>query len=65
MLCKSCKSTLTNDEIALYRRLVNRGATEYLCLECLSGWLSCEKQLLLDKIEEFRKAGCSLFAARR
>ena len=32
--CKRCQKLLEGDEIALYRKLIWREATEYLCLEC-------------------------------
>lgn len=62
--CKTCGRDLINDEIALYKRLVNRGANEYLCLDCLSLRLSCDRELLENKIDEFRKSGCTLFATK-
>ena len=61
--CKNCGRTLTGDEIGLYRKLVNRGAREYLCKDCLAAHFSCDTALLDEKIAQFRAMGCILFAA--
>ena len=62
--CKQCARELTSDEIGLTRKMINRGATEFMCLTCLSGFFNCEESLLERKIEEFRKMGCSLFSKK-
>ena len=60
-LCKQCGRPLTADEIALHKRLINRGAKEHLCLTCLAGFFSCSEDILRDKIDYFRSIGCLLF----
>ena len=59
--CKNCGRKLTADEIALHKKLICRGAKEFLCLTCLSEFYDCKEQLLKEKIEQFRKDGCLLF----
>ena len=60
--CKRCGKTLEGDEIALYRKLIWREATEYLCLECLSRDLSSTPERLRDLIHYYRtKQRCCLF----
>lgn len=59
--CKNCGKTLTQDEIAVYKRLVNRGAVKFLCIDCLAEYFKCDKILILQKIEQFKKMGCPLF----
>ena len=59
--CKQCGRVLRRDEIGLYRRLVNRGAEEFLCIDCLSARIGCPKELLHEKIEHFKSIGCTLF----
>ena len=61
-LCKQCGRPLSADEVALHKRLINRGATEHLCLTCLAGFFTCTEDLLRDKIDYFRSIGCLLFA---
>lgn len=59
--CKKCMRILTHDEIALYKRMVNRGASEFLCLTCFSEYFGASEEVLKEKIEMFKEAGCSLF----
>ena len=59
--CKNCGRELDGDEVGLTKKLINRGSTEFYCLRCLAGMFECSEQLLRDKIEYFRKSGCSLF----
>ena len=59
--CTECGKELTPDEIGATRKLINRGATEYRCLSCLSQHFEVPESLLLKKIEEWRSYGCMLF----
>ncbi len=59
--CKQCGRTLVPDEIAIYKRLVNRGATEYLCLTCFAEKYRVTEEQLHEKIRFFRNMGCTLF----
>ena len=59
--CIGCGRTLTADEIALTKKLVSRGAQSFLCLTCLSEKFGVSQQLLKEKIDQFRKMGCTLF----
>lgn len=59
--CKKCGRALTHDEIAIYKRLVNRGATEYLCLTCFAKEFRVTEEQLEEKINLFRNMGCVLF----
>ena len=33
--CRECNSALLDDDIAIYRKLIYRGADEFLCIDCL------------------------------
>lgn len=59
--CMKCGRILTADEIGLYKKLVNRGAQSFLCLACLGAHFHVEEARLREKIDQFRKSGCSLF----
>lgn len=56
-----CGKTLTRDETAIYRRLINRGAQEYLCIDCLASHFKCPRAMIEQKIEHFKSIGCTLF----
>lgn len=61
--CKKCGKTLMGDEIALYRKLVQRDAKEYLCLDCLSEELCTSREKLERLIAYYHRTGiCCLFA---
>lgn len=59
--CKQCGKELLSDEIAIYKRLVHRGAEEFLCIPCLAAHFHVSEQLVYEKIEHFKKQGCTLF----
>lgn len=59
--CTGCGSALTKDEIALHKKLINRGATEHLCIRCLASHFNVSVESLYGKITQFRLTGCTLF----
>lgn len=59
--CISCAAVLTGDEIAMTRKMINRGATEFFCLHCLAEHFRVSEDVLRQKIAEFKAMGCTLF----
>ncbi len=59
--CQTCGKELTKDEIALHKRLINRGAQEHLCIECLAKHLKVSVPLLEEKMQFLKDMGCTLF----
>ena len=59
--CLQCGRPVAKDEIGLTRKLVNRGCESFLCIHCLAARFGVSVQLLEQKIEQFRQAGCTLF----
>ena len=59
--CIECGAELSKDEIALHKKLINRGASEHLCINCLAKRLDVTVALLEEKIKQFRAEGCTLF----
>ncbi len=60
-ICLKCRRLLSSDEIALTKKMVNRGATQYFCISCLSEHFDVPEEALRIKIREFREMGCTLF----
>ena len=60
--CKTCGRQLTRDEIAVTRKLINRGATEFYCVDCLAAWFEVRPEDIRERIAYFRATGCTLFS---
>lgn len=63
--CLKCGRALSGDEIALHRKLIDRGAVSFLCLSCMAEEFGCAEETLQNKILQFRKDGCALFLQTR
>ena len=59
--CVCCGRPLEADEIALTKKMVNRGASRFFCLACLAARFEVTEEALRRKIVEFREMGCTLF----
>lgn len=60
--CISCgKNGLSKDEIGINMKLINENIENFYCLDCLAEYLEVSTQDILDKIEEFKEEGCTLF----
>ena len=58
---KKCGAKLSCDETAVYRRLVYRDATEFLCKKCLAAEFKITEEDIDKKIAHFKSVGCTLF----
>lgn len=59
--CKKCGKELSGNDIGLTKKLINRGSTEFLCIDCIAEKFDCTKELLEEKIRQFKETGCTLF----
>lgn len=59
--CRNCGRKLTGDEIGLHRKLFNRGADSFLCIDCCAEYFQVSVKLLEKKIGQFKEMGCTLF----
>lgn len=60
--CNSCgKPELTQNEIGICLKLLGEKTEHFYCLDCLADYLDVTPQDILDKIEEFKDEGCTLF----
>lgn len=62
-VCNACGKLLEADEIAVYKKLINRGATSFRCIPCLASDLRIPPELIRQKIVQFRRQGCLLFVS--
>lgn len=61
MKCFKCGGELDNLGIALTKKLINRGSTQFMCKKCLAAYFNVSESLLIKKASEFKKQGCKLF----
>lgn len=60
--CYACgKEKLSRDEIGITKKLLGKNVEKLYCLSCLAESLEVTEEELLDKIEEFKEEGCTLF----
>ena len=59
--CASCGAPLSRDEIAVTKKLINRGARSFYCVSCLAKYFDVTPQDILDRIVYFKQTGCTLF----
>lgn len=60
--CVICgKNDLEKDTIGINKKLLGIDITNFYCMDCLAEYLGCTVEELLDKIEEFKEEGCTLF----
>jgi biotin operon repressor len=60
--CISCgKKNLTKDEVGINLKLIGEDTQNFYCLDCIANILDVSVQDILDKIEEFKEEGCTLF----
>ena len=61
MKCPECGGELDCFDIGCYRKLVNRGATEFLCRNCLAPQISMTRDEIDRLSLSFQRQGCLLF----
>ncbi len=60
--CVACgKVGLSRNEIGINKKLLGDNGGNFYCLDCLAEYLEVTPQDILDKIEEFKEEGCTLF----
>ena len=57
----SGKKEQSKDEIGINLKLIGEDTKNFYCLDCLANVLDVTSQDILDKIEEFKEDGCTLF----
>lgn len=60
--CVSCgKKDLDKNTIGINKKMLGTDVYTYYCMDCLAGYLDTTVEELLEKIEEFKEEGCTLF----
>jgi hypothetical protein len=59
--CYVCGKALSKNEIGLSKKLIGKSTNKFYCLNCLAEHLEVTPDELVDKIEEFKDEGCTLF----
>ena len=60
--CRTCGAELGDDDREIYRKLVYRGAEDFLCISCLADYFKCPKEAIEKRIQYYRESGeCTLF----
>lgn len=60
-LCAACGRLLTHDEVAVTKKLINRGATTFYCVDCLARRFEVQPTDIEERIRHFKQTGCTLF----
>lgn len=63
--CMNCGKILSSDEQGLHKKLFNRAANKFMCIDCCSKYLEVPHESLEAKIEHFKEMGCTLFASNK
>lgn len=60
--CIACrKANLDKDTIGINKKMLGTNVKNFYCMSCLADYLGCTVEDLLEKIEEFKDEGCTLF----
>lgn len=59
--CVRCGKKLARLDVAATMKFINRGATEYYCLDCIAEHYGVPVARLREMIEYYRRQGCALF----
>ena len=54
--CRECGRALTADEIAVTRKLINRGARSFYCVDCLAAYFEVTPEEIRERIAYFRQS---------
>ena len=59
--CVRCGKKLARLDVVATMKFINRGATEYYCLDCIAEHYGVPVSRLREMIEYYRRQGCALF----
>ena len=60
--CIACgRENLDKDTIGINKKMLGTKCKQFYCIDCLAEYLDTSVDDLLEKIEEFKEDGCTLF----
>lgn len=59
--CTACGEPLSREDIGFHKKMINRGAAEFMCIDCLCEYFGITREKAMQMIEGFRASGCTLF----
>ena len=62
--CARCGAPLEPDEIAVTKKLMNRGTSTFYCVSCLAEHFQVLPEVIRERIAYFRETGCTLFVSK-
>lgn len=61
-ICVACgKNFSDKNTIGINKKLLGKQTTDFYCIECLAEYFEVEVGDILNKIAQFKMAGCELF----
>ena len=61
MKCVICGNDVEKIAKALCQKLIGKNTKKIMCISCLSNHLEVDEEELLQKAQEFKNEGCTLF----
>lgn len=61
LYCENCQKKVTKNEQGLNKKLISKTTKQFLCINCLANYLNTTTEELMDKIQQFKEEGCTLF----
>lgn len=60
--CFKCGKRLESDAIPIYKKMINRGAEEFMCIDCLAEYVGMPRSAIEKLIDYYTESGtCALF----
>ena len=60
--CFKCGKPLESDAIPIYKKMINRGAEEFMCIGCLADYVQIPRSAIESLIDYYTESGtCDLF----
>lgn len=61
LTCIQCGKQLNRNDIGFHKKMVNRGAESFCCIDCLCRHFGLTRDRAEKMIARFRQSGCTLF----